>query len=71
MPIRRGIGPLLLLIGIIHVMLKVPLSAIPLIVPADELSIILRVLFAHLIKELVEVTELIGEKVAERRLRRS
>jgi len=40
-PIRRGIGPLLLVMGIMHVMLKVSLSAIPLIVPMDELNIIL------------------------------
>jgi len=46
---QEGNRALVLLIGIIHVMLKVALPMIPLIMSTDELSIILKMSFAHLI----------------------
>jgi len=59
---------LLLLISIIHVMLQVLNSTILLMLPMEELSMLLRMLLAQLIERQVEVDELISASLVERDL---
>ena len=58
-PIRSGIGSLKVLVGIVHMVLEVPLSAVPLILHTEKLGIVLRVLLAHMIKPQAGVSKLI------------
>ena len=48
-----------MLIGIVHMVLEVPLSAVPLILPTEKLGMILGALLAHMIKPQVEASKLV------------
>jgi len=67
-PVRWRMGPLKMLLGVIHMVLKDLLAEVPLVLPTKELSVLLGVLLSQLIEPLVEVGELICEKLIEREL---
>ena len=54
-----------MLAGIVHVVLEVPLLAIPLILPTGKLNMVLEVLCARMIKPQVEANKLIGQELEE------
>ena len=58
-PIRRVIGPLEVLVGIVHVVLRVSLLAVPHILPTEKLGMVLRVFLSHMIKPQVEASKLV------------
>ena len=58
LPIRRGIGTLEVLVGIVHVVLEIPVLAISLILLTEKLSVVLEVLLDHMIKPQVEASKL-------------
>lgn len=60
-----------MLVGIVHMVLKVPLSMVPLILPIVELSMVLCMLLAYVIKPQVKARKLIGKKLIERNLLQS
>jgi len=60
--------PLLLLVSIIHVMLQVPLSTVLLILPMEELSMLLRVFLTKMIEPHMKASKLVSEKLTEKDL---
>ena len=53
------------LIGVVHMVLKVALPTIPLVLSIEELNMVLRVLLAHVIEPHVKASELLRKKMME------